>query len=61
MMKQKLFFLLLSLLASASMAGIGISIAYRNIFGIILCILALCGVMGFGFSMKKKLRLAGKL
>lgn len=60
-MKQKLFFLMLSLLASCSMAGIGISVAYRSIVGIILCILVLCAVMGFGFVTKKKLRLAEKL
>ncbi|WP_042349078.1 DUF5325 family protein [Bacillus massiliigorillae] len=60
-MKYKLLFLLLALLATSSMAGVGISIAYRSIIGIILSILAVIIVMGMGFSTKAKLRTAGKI
>lgn len=60
-MKHKLLFLLLSFLASVSMMGIGISIAYRTMTGVILSIVGLIIVMGIGFSTKKKFRLEGKI
>ncbi len=60
-MKGKGIFLLLSLLATLSMAGIGAAVALRNPLLIILAILVLCAVMGYGFATKKKYRDLGKL
>jgi hypothetical protein len=40
---------------------IGISIAEKSIFGIILAIIAAIITMGLGFTTKKKLRESGKL
>ncbi|MTH52578.1 hypothetical protein GKZ89_04095 [Bacillus mangrovi] len=54
-------FLLLAVLAAAMMALVGISVSYRSVFGIILGILGLCAVMGFGFAQKKRLRESGQL
>ncbi|MFS0782451.1 YlaF family protein [Bacillus sp. 1P06AnD] len=60
-MNPKALFLGLAFLAAFCMAGTAISISYRSVIGIILTLLALCAVMGFGFSLKKKFREAGKL
>ncbi|RFU71126.1 hypothetical protein D0469_04085 [Peribacillus saganii] len=60
-MNIKWNFLLLAFLAAASMAGIGISVGERSLIGIIICILALIGIMGYGFATKKKMREQGKL
>jgi len=49
-------FLLLALLATASMAWTGIAIGEGSVIGIILSILSLFVIMGFGFATKKKLR-----
>ena len=57
----KLNFLFMALLATASIAFIGIAIAEKSIFGALISLIILCGVMGYGFSQKKKLRTAGKL
>ncbi len=60
-MKVKAFFLMLAFLAAACMGGVGISVGYRSLIGIFICILALCAVMGFGFTMKRKFREEGRL
>ena len=60
-MKIKWNFLVLSLLATISIGSIGVSIAEKSWIGIVVAIVLLCAIMGFGFSMKKKLREAGKL
>jgi arginine exporter protein ArgO len=57
--KWPLFFI--ALLATATIMGIGISIAERSWVGILACIVGLVFVMGFGFKTKKKMRDAGKL
>ncbi|RFU63413.1 YlaF family protein [Peribacillus glennii] len=49
-------FLLLALLAAASMAWTGIAIGEGSTIGIILSILALFVIMGYGFTKKRKLR-----
>ncbi|MHC0037316.1 YlaF family protein [Pseudoneobacillus sp. C159] len=53
--------LLIAILAAAAIMGIGIAIAERSLIGILLCIVGLIFIMGFGFKTKKKLREAGKL
>lgn len=60
-MGEKLVFLLLAILAAVCMAGVGISVGYRSIVGMILCLIGLTIVMGYGFSKKRKLREEGKL
>jgi arginine exporter protein ArgO len=53
--------LFIAILAAATIMGIGIAIAERSLIGILLCIIGLLFVMGFGFKTKKKMREAGKL
>ena len=60
-MGEKLIFLLLAILAAVCMAGVGISVGYRSIVGIIMCIIGLSIVMGYGFSKKRKFQEEGKL
>ncbi|MFD0049168.1 YlaF family protein [Actinomycetes bacterium NPDC127524] len=60
-MNIKWNFLLLALLAVASISWIGISIAEQSIAGVIISILALFIIMGYGFSLKRKMRQKGKL
>ena len=60
-MGEKLVFLLLAILAAVCMAGVGISVGYRSIVGIIMCIIGLTIVMGYGFSKKRKFQEEGKL
>ena len=60
-MGEKLVFLLLAILAAVCMAGVGISVGYRSIVGIIMCIIGLSIVMGYGFSKKRKFQEEGKL
>ncbi|MFJ7638741.1 YlaF family protein [Peribacillus sp. NPDC097264] len=60
-MNIKWNFLILAILATASIGSIGIFIAIKSILGIVAAIVVLCGIMGYGFSQKKKLREAGKL
>lgn len=60
-MKIKWDFLVLSLLATITIGSIGISIAEKSWIGIVVAIVLLCAIMGYGFSRKKKLREAGKL
>lgn len=47
--------------AAICMMGIGIAVAERSILGIILSIIALIFVMGYGFKTKKKMREEGLL
>lgn len=60
-MKIKWDFLTLALLATISIGSIGVSIAEKSWIGIVVAIVLLTAIMGFGFSRKKKLREAGKL
>ncbi|WP_419883715.1 DUF5325 family protein [Peribacillus sp. B-H-3] len=60
-MNIKWNFLLLALLAVASISWIGISIAEQSIAGVIISIFALFIIMGYGFTLKKKMRKKGKL
>jgi len=57
----KWIFVLFSLGAMLSMALIGVAVALRNIPLIILFIVLLCVVMGFGFKTKKQMREKGLL
>ncbi|PLT34342.1 YlaF family protein [Bacillus sp. V5-8f] len=52
-------FLLLAILAAASMAWTGIAIGEGSAIGIMLSILALFIIMGYGFTKKRKLREKG--
>jgi len=56
MKKIKSLFLLFALVATACIIGIGISVAERSIFGIIISIFLLIMIMGIGFMTKKKMR-----
>lgn len=47
--------------AAICMMGIGVAVAERSIFGIILSIISLIFVMGYGFKTKKKMREEGLL
>ncbi|MBB5355032.1 small-conductance mechanosensitive channel [Anoxybacillus mongoliensis] len=50
---QPLFFMI-ALLATAMMIGTGIAIAYRHVPAIVGSMIAFFGVMGLGFSLKKR-------
>ncbi|WP_010171779.1 YlaF family protein [Bacillus coahuilensis] len=49
-------FVLLACLAAASIMGIGIFISEGSLTGVLLSIVALIFIMGFGFMTKKKSR-----
>lgn len=57
----KWVFVLYAILALFSMFAIGISVGLRSIPGVLVSILALILVMGYGFKTKKKLRENGLL
>ncbi|TQR17862.1 YlaF family protein [Psychrobacillus vulpis] len=57
----KWIFVLFSIAAILSMAFIGIAVALRSIPFIIISIVLLCIVMGYGFKTKKKMRDQGLL
>ena len=57
----KWIFALYSIAALFVMFGIGISVGLRSVIGILLSILLLIFVMGFGFKTKKKYRDQGLL
>lgn len=61
MKEIKWIFVFFAVAAAACMIGMGIAIGEESILGLILCIMALVAVMGFGFSTKAKMRRAGKL
>ncbi len=46
--------LLLALLVISLFSGVGIALAYQNIFAMIICFLLGFTVMGYGISLKKK-------
>lgn len=46
--------LLLALLVISLFSGVGIALAYRNIFAIIICFLLGFATMGYGISLKRK-------
>ena len=54
-------FLILALLAVTSISFIGVSIGEKSLIGVIISIIALCIIMGYGFSLKKKMREKGDL
>ncbi len=60
-MKIKWNFLVLAILATIDIGSIGVSIAEKSWIGIVVAIFLLFVIMGYGFSMKKKMREAGKL
>ncbi|HWO96065.1 MAG TPA: YlaF family protein [Bacillus sp. (in: firmicutes)] len=57
----KWIFLVYSILAATSIMAIGIFIGEKSIIGIIVSIISLFIIMGFGFSTKKKMRERGEL
>jgi len=57
----KWVFVLYSILALLCMMLIGVSVGLRSIPGILISIVLLIFVMGFGFKTKKKLREQGLL
>ncbi|HEY9576285.1 MAG TPA: YlaF family protein [Pseudobacillus sp.] len=61
MKEIKWIFVFFAVAAASCMIGMGIAIGEKSILGLILCIVALVAVMGFGFSTKAKMRRAGKL
>lgn len=53
--------LFFAIAAAACMMGTGIAVGFRSTMGIIISIIALIIVMGFGFKTKKKMRENGQL
>jgi hypothetical protein len=61
-MKQiKWGFLLLAILATVSTMGIGVAISEKNILGAFVAVVLLISCMGYGFTLKKKMRENGEL
>ncbi len=54
-------FLLLAILAAASIVGMGVALAEYSLIGILVCFIIFMAVTGYGFATKKKYRDAGKL
>ncbi|WP_160720252.1 YlaF family protein [Bacillus sp. USDA818B3_A] len=50
-----------SILAAASIVGIGIAISEQSLLAALGCILAVIVIMGMGFKTKKKMRENGEL
>lgn len=46
--------LLLALLVISLFSGVGVALAYRNIFAMIICFLLGFAAMGYGISLKRK-------
>jgi hypothetical protein len=61
MKKIKWPLLAFALGAAICMMGIGVAVAERSIIGVILAIISLIFVMGYGFKTKKKMREEGLL
>lgn len=57
----KWIFVLYSFAAIGAMVLIGVAVALRSVTGILLSILLLLVIMGFGFKRKKEMREAGVL
>ena len=53
-MNIKIIFLHYAILAVASLCGIAISIAEGSVVAIVLCLAAFIGIMGSGFTLKKR-------
>ncbi len=53
-MNIKIIFLLLAVLAVASLCGIAISIAEGSVLAISMCLVVFIGIMGSGFTLKKR-------
>lgn len=54
-------FLLLAIIAALSIIGMGFSLGAGSLIGMIVCLIILISIMGYGFATKKKYREAGKL
>jgi hypothetical protein len=57
----KWIFVVYSVLAAASIMGIGIAISEKSILGACSCIIAVVLIMGIGFKTKAKMRENGQL
>jgi hypothetical protein len=53
--------LFFAIVAATCIMGIGIAIGERSIIGVLVSMVALVFVMGFGFKTKKKMRESGEL
>ncbi|MEH7255782.1 YlaF family protein [Neobacillus niacini] len=60
MKRIKWIFVVYAVLATISIMGIGVAIGEESILGVIVSIVAVILVMGFGFKTKAKLRVTGK-
>lgn len=54
-------FLFLAIIAAFSIVGMGFSLGMKSPLGMLIGLIILISVMGYGFKVKKKLREAGKL
>lgn len=61
MNKAKLVMAVLALAGVLSMFSIGISVAEKSVFGVILGIVLVFAVFGYAFSLKRKFRERGLL
>ncbi|MBM7698438.1 DUF5325 family protein [Kurthia huakuii] len=61
MNKAKLVMSVLALAGVLSMCSIGISVAEKSVFGVILGIVLVFAVFGYAFSLKRKFRERGLL
>ena len=57
----KWIFVLYSIAAVLSMCGIGVAIGRSSILGVVVSLIALTLIMGYGFKTKKKMREQGAL
>ncbi|MFK7697248.1 DUF5325 family protein [Paenibacillus sp. HJGM_3] len=48
--------LLFALLCVGLLCGVSLSIAYRSVWGAILCTVAAIGCMGYGFALSARMR-----
>ena len=60
MKRIKWIFVVYAVLTTISIMGIGVAIGEESILGVIVSIVAVVLVMGFGFKTKAKLRINGK-
>ncbi|MFD1705748.1 YlaF family protein [Siminovitchia sediminis] len=54
-------FLILAIVAAFSIIGAGFSLGAGSILGMMICLIVLIAVMGYGFATKKKFKESGKL
>lgn len=57
----KWIFVLYSIAAVLSMCGIGVAVGRSSILGVIISLIALTLIMGYGFKTKQKMREQGAL